>query len=92
MSGRVLLAGLMAWVSATGVASAAGDPARGADLYQRRCGACHSLGANRTGPMHQGVYGRRSGAVPGAMTEGPCSQRSSVTAVQTTPRRFRAGE
>lgn len=41
-----------------------GDPARGAALYQQRCGACHSLDANRIGPSHRGVFGRRSASVP----------------------------
>lgn len=37
---------------------------RGERLYQRRCGACHSLDANRVGPKHRGVYGRAAGSVP----------------------------
>ena len=41
-----------------------GDPHRGAAIYETRCGACHSLDANRVGPRHRGVYGRRAGAVP----------------------------
>ncbi|KQY91536.1 cytochrome C [Caulobacter sp. Root1455] len=40
-----------------------GDPARGERLYAGRCGFCHSLDANRFGPRHRGVYGRRAGAV-----------------------------
>jgi cytochrome c len=35
-----------------------GDPVRGARLYKRVCAACHSLDANRVGPMHRGVVGR----------------------------------
>ncbi|MCJ0764388.1 c-type cytochrome [Variovorax terrae] len=50
-------------------ACAAGAPAqsveRGRQLYETRCGACHSVDANRVGPMHQGVLGRRAGSVPG---------------------------
>jgi cytochrome c len=38
---------------------------RGEQLYQSRCAACHSLDANRIGPMHRGVYGRKVGSVPG---------------------------
>jgi cytochrome c len=46
-------------------ASLSGDPHRGASLYETRCGACHSLDANRIGPRHRGVVGRRAGTVPG---------------------------
>lgn len=42
---------------------AAGDPARGAELYEARCTGCHSLDANRIGPMHRGVVGRKAGSV-----------------------------
>lgn len=45
------------------IARAAGDANRGADLYEQRCTGCHSLDANRVGPMHRGVYGRKAGAV-----------------------------
>ena len=37
----------------------------GRQLYEARCSACHSVDANRTGPMHAGVLGRRAGSVPG---------------------------
>jgi cytochrome c len=41
-----------------------GDAQRGEQLYESRCIACHSLDANRVGPQHRGVYGRKAGAVP----------------------------
>ena len=41
-----------------------GDAQRGRELYESRCIACHSLDANRVGPMHRGVYGRKAGSVP----------------------------
>jgi cytochrome c len=44
-------------------AQAGGDALRGAALYEARCGGCHSLDANRVGPMHRGVFGRRAGSV-----------------------------
>ena len=47
-----------------GSAQAAGDSARGKEIYDTRCSACHSLDANRVGPMHRGVYGRKAGSVP----------------------------
>lgn len=46
-------------------AEASGDAARGETVYRERCAACHSLDANRVGPAHRGVYGRRAGAAPG---------------------------
>ena len=45
-------------------AFAAGDANRGARLYDENCTGCHSLDANRVGPKHRGVYGRKAGAVP----------------------------
>ncbi|MEO1251318.1 MAG: c-type cytochrome [Pseudomonadota bacterium] len=36
----------------------------GQALYARRCGACHSLDANRIGPRHRGVVGREAGSLP----------------------------
>jgi cytochrome c len=46
-------------------ASAAGDAQRGEQLYEARCGACHSVAADRIGPRHAGVFGRRAGSVAG---------------------------
>ncbi|MEQ1688683.1 MAG: c-type cytochrome [Sphingopyxis sp.] len=37
----------------------------GAALYQSRCGGCHSIAANRVGPAHRGVVGRRAGTYAG---------------------------
>jgi cytochrome c len=39
------------------------DPARGKELYQARCAACHSLDFNGAGPSHRGVFGRQAGKV-----------------------------
>lgn len=36
----------------------------GKDIYQRRCGACHSIDANRIGPKHRDVFGRTAGGDP----------------------------
>ena len=40
-----------------------GDAQRGGMLYESRCIACHSLEANRVGPLHRGVFKRRAGGV-----------------------------
>lgn len=42
-----------------------GDAAAGQSLYQAKCGGCHSLDANRIGPMHRGVVGRKVASAPG---------------------------
>lgn len=33
-------------------------------IYKSRCGTCHELDRNRTGPKHRGVVGRKSGSLP----------------------------
>ena len=38
-----------------------GNPDHGQQIYEARCGACHSLDDNRVGPAHHGVYGRHAG-------------------------------
>ncbi|MBL8289441.1 MAG: c-type cytochrome [Rubrivivax sp.] len=43
---------------------AAGDAGRGRAAYEGRCGACHSVEADRVGPRHAGVFGRRAGSLP----------------------------
>lgn len=42
----------------------AADAVRGQELYESRCGGCHSLDTNRVGPAHRGVYGRKAGSAP----------------------------
>lgn len=56
---------LATWLLASTHAQAAGDPAAGQTLYQAKCGGCHSLGANRIGPAHRGVVGRKIASAPG---------------------------
>lgn len=38
---------------------------QGEKTYQARCAGCHSVSADRVGPRHAGVYGRRAGQVAG---------------------------
>jgi cytochrome c len=45
--------------------AADGDPARGRDLFEKRCTGCHALTQNREGPKLQGVFGRTSGMAAG---------------------------
>jgi cytochrome c len=59
---RVLALAVLALAAAAPAAAA--DAARGQELYESRCGGCHSLDANRVGPAHRGVYGRKAGTAP----------------------------
>jgi cytochrome c len=60
----VLVAALFLSTTASSLVHAGGGATRGEQLYESRCMACHSLDANRVGPMHRGVYGRKAGSVP----------------------------
>lgn len=44
---------------------AAADSDRGKELWEAKCIGCHSLDANRVGPLHRGVFGRKAGTAPG---------------------------
>ncbi len=61
---RYLFALALAVAGLAPAAAAGGDPANGARIYER-CGACHSIERNRTGPRHCGLIGRAAGNVPG---------------------------
>jgi cytochrome c len=40
-----------------------GDPARGKQVFEKRCTGCHAMDQNREGPRLRSVYGRTSGEV-----------------------------
>jgi cytochrome c len=40
----------------------AGAGVKGKEVFERRCGGCHSLDRSMEGPRLRGVYGRRSGS------------------------------
>ncbi|HUP98640.1 MAG TPA: c-type cytochrome [Usitatibacter sp.] len=76
MKALAILAG--AGVAAAGLAAgAAGDAARGEEIYSR-CAACHSLAQDRAGPRHCGVLGRKAGSVRG-FEYSPAMKRSGIT-------------
>jgi cytochrome c len=54
-----------AMLGAAAPPAASGDAARGASVYAANCGSCHALDANRVGPAHRGVFGRRAGVASG---------------------------
>lgn len=43
----------------------AADVAHGKEIYESLCAGCHTMDANRAGPAHRGVYGRKAGLAPG---------------------------
>ena len=45
--------------------AAVAQSADGKALYEAKCGGCHSLDANRIGPAHRGLVGRRIATAPG---------------------------
>jgi cytochrome c len=53
-----------------------GDAARGEQVYER-CMGCHSPDADRIGPRHRGVVGRRAGSVAG-FAYSPALRKSGV--------------
>jgi cytochrome c len=65
-----------------------GDPRRGEEIYAR-CGACHALETDRTGPHHCGLFGRRAGSVPG-FSYSPAMKRSGIVWDAATLDRFLA--
>lgn len=38
---------------------------QGQAIYEARCFGCHSVNANRIGPLHANVFGRKAGSVAG---------------------------
>ena len=65
----MLLAVLIAAADPAGAVPAGdaptGNPTRGAERYEAICGGCHSIDADRIGPRHRGVVGRKAGSIAG---------------------------
>ena len=77
---------LLALLGAAAIAlpvAAEGDAQRGAAVHAARCGGCHSVDADRVGPRHAGVFGRRAGAVAG-FDYSPALKASHITWDATT--------
>jgi cytochrome c len=62
--GAILFAAVLGLVPLAAHSLPPGDPVRGERIYGR-CGACHAIDRDRTGPRHRGLFGRRAGSVPG---------------------------
>lgn len=50
----------------------------GEQVYAR-CAACHAIEANRTGPQHCGLFGRRAGTAPGFDDYSKAMRDSKIT-------------
>lgn len=60
------------------VSASASAPNEGASLYQAKCGGCHSIAANKIGPAHKGVFGRKAAMVAG-YNYSPALRASNIT-------------
>jgi len=63
---RLVCMALLAVLSAGNVATAAEDAqtvSRGLIVYENSCAGCHSVEANRVGPKHAGIVGRKAGSI-----------------------------
>lgn len=63
--GSLAMASIVLGGGGNAFADAPGDAARRKSLYEAKCGGCHSVDSNRTGPMHRNVIGRVPGSVAG---------------------------
>jgi cytochrome c len=75
---------------------AEGDPARGEQIYHR-CQGCHSIDANRVGPRHAGLFGRRAGSLDdysysdAMRASGVIWDEATLDRFLTAPRKFIPG-
>jgi cytochrome c len=65
-----------------------GDARAGAAIYER-CAGCHAMEADRTGPRHCGLVGRRAGSVEG-FDYSPAMKRSGIVWTRAALDRFLA--
>jgi len=63
-----------------------GVPTRGAEVYGTKCGACHSLDANRIGPKHRNLFGRKAGSIADFHYTSALKQSGIVWNAQTLDR------
>jgi cytochrome c len=63
--GGVAAVGLLATTMFARPSIAVDDVAAGQSLYQAKCTGCHSVDADRIGPRHRNVVGRKVASVPG---------------------------
>jgi cytochrome c len=69
--------------------AATGDPAHGAQIYQR-CQLCHSIEHDLVGPRHLGLFGRQAGSIAG-FPYSTAMRNSGITWSETTLNQFLSG-
>lgn len=84
--GRLLLWATLAALLVADASAESEAYVRGARVYER-CAACHALEADRTGPRHCGLIGRRAGSVPG-FAYSPAMRRAGLVWNEKTLDRF----
>jgi cytochrome c len=69
--------------------AATGDPAHGAQIYQR-CQLCHSIEHDLVGPRHIGLFGRKAGSIAG-YPYSTAMKNSGITWSEDTLNQFLSG-
>ena len=75
---RIVLGALLIPVFAAPGPSQAQDPARGRELFEKRCTGCHALDNEKEGPRLRAVYGRISGSV-GSFNYSDALKKAQIT-------------
>src|SRR5579862_6633718 len=76
-------------IAASAAQAATGDPAHGAQLYQR-CQLCHSIEHDLVGPRHIGLFGRKAGSIVG-YAYSTAMKNSGITWSEDTLNQFLSG-
>jgi cytochrome c len=76
-------------LATSAVQAATGDPAHGAQIYQR-CQLCHSIEHDLVGPRHLGLLGRKAGSIVG-YPYSAAMKNSGITWSEDTLNRFLSG-
>jgi len=74
---------------ASAAQAATGDPAQGAQIYQR-CQLCHSIEHDLVGPRHLGLFGRKAGSIAG-YPYSAAMKSSGITWSEDTLNQFLSG-
>jgi cytochrome c len=74
---------------ASAAQAATGDPAHGAQIYQR-CQLCHSIEHDLVGPRHLGLFGRKAGSIAG-YPYSAAMRSSGITWSEDTLNQFLSG-
>jgi cytochrome c len=60
----VFVFGMIVFLPLSSALTQQADADRGHQLFDRRCGGCHSVDNDKEGPRLRGAYGRKAGTVP----------------------------